>query len=87
MQAEYSTDLVFGSRDALSPLYNSLVRTAVHAVKADNVATFLGRKLDPRYQGELGNSFHTRIEGTPFGENTRRIRRMLVAGAMMEPLP
>jgi len=41
-----------------------LVRTAVHAVKAGNVATFLGRKLTGNYQDEVGNDFHTRIEGT-----------------------
>jgi len=40
------------------------VRTAVHAVKADNVATFLGRKLCGQYRDELGNDFQTRIQGT-----------------------
>jgi hypothetical protein len=33
-------------------------------VKADQVATFLGRRLDPRYLGEVGNDFQTRIQGT-----------------------
>ena len=28
------------------------------------MATFLGRKLHPLYQGEVGNRFNTRIEGT-----------------------
>jgi hypothetical protein len=64
MQVEYATDLVFRRREDLAPLYEGLVRTAIHAVKADNVATFLGRKLDGRFVGELGNDFHTRIEGT-----------------------
>jgi hypothetical protein len=45
MQVEYATDLVFKNREALSAIYEPLVRTAVHAVKAENVATFLGRKL------------------------------------------
>ncbi len=35
-------------------LGQELVRTAVHAVKADNIATFLGRKLNGNYQGEMG---------------------------------
>jgi hypothetical protein len=64
MQAEYATDIVFESQSDLKSLYDHLVRTAVHAVKADNVATFLGKKLSPLYQGEIGNDFHTRIEGT-----------------------
>ena len=64
MQAEYATDIVFGRRDDLAPLYDALVHTAIHAVKPDDVATFLGRKLHPDYQAEVGNDFHTRIEGT-----------------------
>lgn len=64
MQLEYATDIVFKSREALAPLYDHLVRTAVHAVRAEHVATFLGRKLDPRYTGEVGNDFNTRIHGT-----------------------
>ena len=28
------------------------------------MATFLGQKLDPRYQGEMGNNYHVRMEGT-----------------------
>jgi len=40
------------------------VRTAIHCVKPDNIATFLGRRLTGHYQDEVGNDFHTRIEGT-----------------------
>ncbi len=64
MQLEFATDIVFQAPETLAPLYDDIVRTAVHGVKADQVATFLGRKLDPRYQGEVGNHFHTRIQGT-----------------------
>lgn len=64
MQVEYATDVVFKHREGLQPLYDALSRTTIHAVKADDVATFLGRKLTGHYQGEVGNDFHTRIEGT-----------------------
>ncbi len=64
MQVEYSTDVIFRRQQDLKPLYETLVRTAIHTVKPDNVATFLGRKLHGNYQDELGNDFHTRIEGT-----------------------
>lgn len=64
MQVEYATDIVFRGLKDLQPLYQDLVRTAIHSVKPDHVATFLGRKLDERYEGEIGNDFHTRIEGT-----------------------
>jgi hypothetical protein len=64
MQVEYATDIVFGGIKDLRPVYEELVRTAIHTVKPENVATFLGRKLDERFEGEIGNGFHTRIEGT-----------------------
>ena len=63
-QAEYSTDIIFKRQSDLGPLYESLVRTAIHSVKPDNIATFLGRKLHGLYQGEMGNNFNTRIQGT-----------------------
>ena len=63
-QVEFSTDLVFRCREDLQAIYGCLTRTAIHTVKPDNIATFLGRKLSPLYQGEMGNRFNTRIEGT-----------------------
>jgi hypothetical protein len=64
MQVEYATDIVFRRREDLAPVYDSLVRTAVHAVRAGQVATFLGRKLHGNCQAEVGNDFETRIQGT-----------------------
>ena len=63
MQAEYATDIVFEDRKTLRPLYEELVRTLCHAVHPDHVAMFLGKRLNPRYEGELDGEFHTRIEG------------------------
>jgi DNA-binding MarR family transcriptional regulator len=64
MQAEYATDIVFKKQDDLQQIYNELVATAIHTVKPENIATFLGQKLDPRYQGEIGNNYNVRIEGS-----------------------
>jgi hypothetical protein len=64
MQVELSTDVIFKRQADLHPLYETITRTAIHAVKAAQVATFLGRKVTAAYQGEIGNDFHTRIEGT-----------------------
>ena len=64
MQVECSTDVVFNKQEELASLYDALVHTAIHAVKPGNVATFLGRKLHGNYQDEVGNDFHTRLEGT-----------------------
>jgi hypothetical protein len=64
MQVEYATDVVFARQADFQPLYEALTHTAIHAVKPAHVATFLGRKLTPAYQDEVGNDFSTRIEGT-----------------------
>jgi hypothetical protein len=63
-QAEYSTDIVFKKQADLAAIYDQLTRTAIHAIKADNIATFLGRKLHGNYQDEMGNRYNVRIEGT-----------------------
>jgi len=72
MQAEYATDLVFKSRNTLqvSPrrhgdaFYPHLLETLTHAVQPADIATFLGRKLNGNYQGEMGNRFNKRWIGT-----------------------
>lgn len=64
MQTEYATDIVFLRQSELQDIYGTLTRTAIHTVKPDNIATFLGRKLHGNYQDEMGNDFHIRIEGT-----------------------
>jgi len=64
MQAEYATDLVFKNREALQAFYPPLLETLIHAVKPADIATFLGRKLNGNYQGEMGNRFNQRWLGT-----------------------
>lgn len=51
MQAEYATDIVFKKQADLQSLYETLVRTAIHSVKPENIATFLGQKLHWNLQG------------------------------------
>ena len=58
MQAEYATDIVFKKQESLQRIYSELVSTAIHTVKPENIATFLGHKLDPRYEGEVGNNYN-----------------------------
>ncbi len=64
LQAEYSTDIVYKKQSDLQAIYSDLVNTAIHSVKPDNIATFLGHKLDPKYQGEMGNKYNVRIQGS-----------------------
>ena len=64
MQVEYSTDLVFRSEATLRALYEQLSREAVLSVKAEQVASFLGKKITALLAQEIGSRFATRIEGT-----------------------
>jgi hypothetical protein len=61
---EYATDLVFRSAATLGPLYEQLTRQSVLSVKAEQIASFLGRQITPQLAQELGSQFSTRIEGT-----------------------
>jgi len=63
-QVEYATDIVFNRQNELKALYEELIATAIHTVKPENIATFLGSKLHPLYEGEMGNRYNIRIEGS-----------------------
>lgn len=64
MQAEYATDIIFKKQVDLKQIYDTLIRTAIHTVKPENIATFLGRKLNGNYCDEMGNNYNVRIEGS-----------------------
>jgi hypothetical protein len=69
-QCEYATDVVFKRQAGLAAIYGTLTRTAIHTVKPDNIATFLGKKLSPQFEGESGNRYNIRIEGTRIKHTT-----------------
>jgi hypothetical protein len=64
MQQEYATDIVFKKQDDLKDIYEELVKVAIHTVKPTNIATFLSQKLHGNYEGEIGNNYNIRIEGS-----------------------
>ena len=64
MQCEYSTDIVFTKQEDLKPLYEQLIAKAIHSVKPENIITFFGKKMHGKYEGEIGNNYHVRIEGS-----------------------
>lgn len=63
-QAEYATDVLFISQKTLGQIYEPLARLSVLTVRADHVATFLGKKLNGNFTDEAGNRFDIRIQGT-----------------------
>jgi len=52
-QAEYSTDVWFRSRDDLAALYPRLLDHATLQFSAQDILAFLGRRLHPRFDGEV----------------------------------
>jgi hypothetical protein len=52
-QAEYASDILFASRNQLSELYPRLLDHAVVSFSAKDILTFLGRKLNGNFQGEV----------------------------------
>jgi hypothetical protein len=67
MQVEYATNLAFRSTATLEPLYEQFFRESVLSVlsvKAEQIATFLGRQITPQLAQEIGSQFSTRIEST-----------------------
>jgi ribosomal protein S6E (S10) len=62
-QAEYATDVMFRDRATLQPLYEQLLRHATLCFSAEDVMTFLGRKLHGGFQGEVQSDFTKRWPG------------------------
>ena len=52
-QAEYATDLIFTSREALAGLYPRLLDHAAVNFSAKDILSFLGRRFHPRFEGEV----------------------------------
>ena len=52
-QAEFSTDLIFTSRETLAGLYPRLLDHAAVNFSAKDILTFLGRRFHPRFDGEV----------------------------------
>jgi hypothetical protein len=58
-QAEYSTDLVF-MPGFLPTFYQALAQTLFSCIKPEDIAAFLGRKLNGNYQGEITTRYKRR---------------------------
>ena len=56
---------MFRRQADLQKLYEPLTRTVIHAVKARDVATFVGKWLRVDSELDMGNRYDVRIEDTP----------------------
>lgn len=62
-QCEFATDVMFKERSFLEDIYPSLVGHAFYDFTCTDVFTFLGRKPDPRFQGEAVSDYKDRPVG------------------------
>lgn len=62
-QCEYATDVVFDSPADLKSLYEKLLPHAIVSFGAEDVMTFLGRKLHGNFQGEIKTTLNRREPG------------------------
>jgi len=62
-QCEYATDVMFKDRESLKAIYPDLVEHATFSFSSDDVMTFLGRKLNSRFLGDLGSDMKRRPVG------------------------
>lgn len=92
-QAEYATDIVFRSAADLAPLYGHLLRTSIHAIKADDIATFLGRSPATADRRAAGGDFsrppsnlpHHITDNTLHPRPVRKTGRFTPAGYRLVP--
>ena len=59
-QCEYATDVMFQDRAVLEDIYPSLVGHAFYDFTCTDVFTFMGRKPNPRFQGEAVSDYKDR---------------------------
>ena len=62
-QCEFATDIMFKERSFLEEIYPSLVGHAFYDFSCTDVFTFMGRRPDPRFQGEAVSDYKNRPIG------------------------
>lgn len=62
-QAEFATDVLFKDRPALHSLYPRLLEHASLQFSAEDILSFLGKKLDDRFRADLSGDLKQRPQG------------------------
>jgi len=63
-EVEYSYDIIFKNADALKPIYDNIITTAMHTITPENIANYLGKRFSLQFDGEAGSRYNKRILGT-----------------------
>jgi hypothetical protein len=62
-QVEFATDVLFKDRATLQPLYRRLLEHATLAFSAEDILSFLGKKLHPALQADIDTDCKKRHQG------------------------
>lgn len=62
-QTEWATDVMFKNSEDLAEIYSAIIPHAINTFSSLDVMRFLGRKLMPKYQGEVSSDYKNRFEG------------------------
>lgn len=62
-ECEYATDIMFKTREKLENIFPSLVEKAFFTFKCNDIMSFFGRKLHPKFQGEVVSDARLRYQG------------------------
>ena len=62
-QCEFATDIMFKEHSSLEDIYPSLVGHAFYDLSCTDIFTFMGRRPDPRFQGEAVSDYKKRPIG------------------------
>src|SRR5262245_14294277 len=63
IQAEFATDILFESADAVQAIYPALVHHAIEQFHTKDVLRFLARRTNVRFSGKASSTLVERIEG------------------------
>ena len=63
-QVEYAMDVIWKEQGELKPVYDNIIKTIMHTVTPENIATFLGKRLTVKFEGEMGSLYNERVLGT-----------------------
>ncbi|MDR2071799.1 MAG: hypothetical protein LBP81_10340, partial [Treponema sp.] len=72
-QAEYAMDIIFRDEGSLEPLYENIIKTAMHTVTPEDTANFPGKRFSVLFEGEAGSRYTKRIPGTRIKHQTGEV--------------
>lgn len=74
-QAEFSTDILFKDVSSVHSIYDKLLRHSIECFSAEDVLTFLSRKMHGNFQGEVQGQYKLERQRFPGARVKHRMKR------------